>query len=331
MASESQRSKSAKALSLRGIFDVVGVLMGAAAAAGFLGAWWWGFDACSHFRVQYFFGFLAIGIFFGFRREKTKSGLAAAGALINFLVVLPHLLAPNPQAPTFGDQAKLRVLWWNVHSSNENVRSFLDLVGEESPDLIALAEVNADWQCSLAVLQESYPYCRVEAREDNFGMALYARRPLRSGQTLRHEPNGVPMLQAEIMFDGRVLCLLAVHPLPPAGYRRTRARNQQLIWLSRHVNRMNRPAVIVGDLNTTPWNHAFKRLVGNSRLRSHPSGFSPTWPATFPPLAIPLDHCLATPEVRIVRKRIGPSLGSDHKSLIVDLVWSAENGLENKD
>jgi len=35
-------------------------------------------------------------------------------------------------------------------------------------------------------------------------------------------------------------------------------------------------------------------------------------------LLIPIDHCLHSREVRIVRKQIGPDVGSDHYPVVVD-------------
>ena len=319
---ERKRNSDSKLFSLRSILNAFGILMGMAAAAGFFGSWWWVFDACSHFRVQYFFGFLGIGALFAWQKKKAGACLAAAGAGVNLFVVLPHLLETNPQSWSVG-QSKIRILWWNVHSDNKNVQNLFDLIEEESPDLIAFAEVNSDWKRSLDSLKESYPYHCVEDREDNFGIALYARMPLAETQILRREPNGVPTIQTEIMLEGRSLCLIATHPVPPVGSRYTQSRNRQLAWLSRLVKQMRRPTVVVGDLNTTPWNHAFKSLAQTARL-NRPAGVFPTWPANFPLLAIPLDHCLVTSEICVARKRIGPNLGSDHKPLIVDLVWRRE-------
>ena len=183
---ERKQTGAPKPFSLRGVLDAAGILMGTAAAAGFLGSWWWVFDACSHFQVQYFFGFLGIGVLFACQKEKARTGLAAVGAVVHFLVILPHLLEGNPQSGR-GERPKLRVLWWNVHSDNKNVQSLFALIDEESPDVIALAEVNSDWKRSLDSLKKSYPYRRVEDREDNFGIALYARMPLSGTQTLRRE------------------------------------------------------------------------------------------------------------------------------------------------
>lgn len=66
---------------------------------------------------------------------------------------------------------------------------------------------------------------------------------------------------------------------------------------------------------------------GPHRSTQQPSGVFPTWPANFPLLAIPLDPCLVGSEICVARKRIGPNLGSDHKPLIVDLVWQNEEAV----
>jgi len=48
-------------------------------------------------------------------------------------------------------------------------------------------------------------------------------------------------------------------------------------------------------------------------------GIQPTWPAMFLPLRIPIDHCLVSPDLKIVRRKIGRDIGSDHLPLLVDL------------
>jgi endonuclease/exonuclease/phosphatase (EEP) superfamily protein YafD len=77
----------------------------------------------------------------------------------------------------------------------------------------------------------------------------------------------------------------------------------------------------VGDLNTTPWGHAFRALVLDSGLRdsSRGFGFQWSWPASFWPLGIPIDHALVSDGVNVLDRRMGPSIGSDHLPLVVDI------------
>ena len=75
--------------------------------------------------------------------------------------------------------------------------------------------------------------------------------------------------------------------------------------------------VLIGDFNTSPWSLAFKRLLRHSGLKSAADGFGyqPTWPAQWPWLGIPIDHCLVSDGV-VVREfsTAGPT-GSDHLAI----------------
>ena len=72
-------------------------------------------------------------------------------------------------------------------------------------------------------------------------------------------------------------------------------------------------AIIIGDLNATPWSV-------NSQLGRGPGM---TWPAgafgDTPLTMIPIDHCLHTADLETIARQTGPSLGSDHRALRVTL------------
>ena len=79
--------------------------------------------------------------------------------------------------------------------------------------------------------------------------------------------------------------------------------------------------VLLGDLNCTVWSPYFGRLVRDSGLKDSSRGWGvqPSWPAGNWLLRIPIDHCLHSPEVRVVRRGIGPDVGSDHFPVIVEM------------
>jgi endonuclease/exonuclease/phosphatase (EEP) superfamily protein YafD len=81
---------------------------------------------------------------------------------------------------------------------------------------------------------------------------------------------------------------------------------------------------VVGDLNATPWSWPFRNLIEEGHLRNSQIGFGlqPTFSATSMAfLRVPIDH-LAHSEALLVRERkLGPSLGSDHFPLLVDLEY----------
>ncbi len=83
------------------------------------------------------------------------------------------------------------------------------------------------------------------------------------------------------------------------------------------------PRICVGDFNTTMWSRYFKDFVEHSGLISVREGFGvlPTWPTFMGPnwMMLPIDHCLVSDDIRVVRASVGGRMGSDHLPLIVEL------------
>lgn len=89
---------------------------------------------------------------------------------------------------------------------------------------------------------------------------------------------------------------------------------------------------MVGDLNITMWSPYYKRFARQTGLRNARQGFGilPSWPtketySQISPalsllLAIPIDHCLISPEIKVLNIRTGPNVGSDHRPVITDLL-----------
>jgi len=80
-------------------------------------------------------------------------------------------------------------------------------------------------------------------------------------------------------------------------------------------------AVLVGDLNLTPWSPRFGRLLAESGLAdtSLQRPFATSWRSPLPFVELALDHFLASPGLRVPCNRLGPDVGSDHLPLIVDV------------
>ena len=80
----------------------------------------------------------------------------------------------------------------------------------------------------------------------------------------------------------------------------------------------------VGDLNVTPWSWPFRNLLTKGETRNSQIGFGlqPTFAATsFAFLRVPIDHLLHSDALLIRDRRLGPSLGSDHFPLLVNLEY----------
>ena len=86
------------------------------------------------------------------------------------------------------------------------------------------------------------------------------------------------------------------------------------------IRRQDGPTMLMGDLNTTPWAPTFRDFLDSSGMRDSRGGFGlqVTWPTYLPPLLIPIDHALVSPDISVRHFEVGPSVGSDHYPLLLD-------------
>ena len=79
--------------------------------------------------------------------------------------------------------------------------------------------------------------------------------------------------------------------------------------------------MVVGDFNLTPWSPYFQKFIADSGLRDArtPRRFDHTWPVTFDNanIGLAIDHSFAHPSLPLVKRIIGPDLGSDHLPVTV--------------
>jgi len=305
-------------LRLWGLLSAAGAIASIATIFGFLGSFSWFFDLFSHFRVQYILGLLVVGILLWGGRNRKTAGLFLWLAVVNMAVVFPFYFGRQSIDPK---NAPLRAMLLNVNTSLGDATRVRAVVEAEAPDFLVLEEINARWLADLAWLTNTHPHRLIQPREDNFGIALYSKLPLQDGRIIDIGEAGVPSIIATAQAEHTKLCIVATHPLPPFGKDYSRLRNGQLEQLPKFLDSPH-PILLLGDLNVTPWNSHFRKLLKETKLRDSTRGFGyqPSWPSHAPLFLIPLDHCLHSKAITIVNRRIGKNVSSDHYPLIVDFV-----------
>jgi len=310
------------ALRPSGLLVASGVVAGIATLLGFLGRLHWFLDLFSHFRVQYLLTLIVVaGALLATRRWKVGVVCFLLAAL-NFGTTLPIYLG-RPSAASI-DSPVWRVMLINVNTQTGDSGLVRQVIEEHDPDILVLEEINAQWVRELKWLTNSLPYSHIEPREDNFGIGVFSKPPMAKVE-YRHIGNaGVPSLLATVVVEQKVLQVLATHPVPPIGPSYSQWRNTQLAELPDYVD-ASVPFLLIGDLNVTPWNHYFRNLLKHSGLLDSARGYGvqTTWPSSNPLLRIPLDHCLHSPSITVVDRRIGAGVSSDHYPLIVDFTMPA--------
>ncbi len=306
-----------------GLLTAAGVVTCAATAFGFLGRFSWFLDLFSHFRVQYLIALSILGVLFLLGCRRRTAALFIAFACINLGMVLP--LYFDGQATTPKATPTLRAMLLNVNTRLGDAARVKQLIQEMDPDILVLEEISSQWVLDLQWLANSYSHSRVQPREDNFGIGLFSKLPFAESEIVYIGDAQVPSIVATIDTGRKKLRVIATHPLPPAGAPYSRWRNDQLDRLPDYV-RSSLPLILLGDLNVTPWNYHFRRLLKRTGLidSSKGRGIQPTWPNYNPLLLIPIDHCLHSSDISVLSKRIGVDVGSDHYPVIVDFAIKTE-------
>ena len=272
----------------------------------------------SHFRLQYLVASLLLLLVFVALRGRVHAGALLLVCLLNASFILPWYFDTREH----GTGTDLTLLLANVLSSNTEFERLFELLDEENPDVIALLEVSPDWLVELDALRADYPYSYAEARDGNFGIALFSRLPITSANHVDSPPFGHPTINASLTVGEETLHLVATHPMIPVGKKIYEARNEQLESLPGLLQKPAGATVLIGDLNTAMWEPSYRALEEATGLRNSRRGFGilPTWPTFMPFAMIPIDHVLVSREIGVKRVHTGRRIGSDHLPLIVTLV-----------
>jgi len=303
--------------SLRWPVRLVTLALLTATGLGLLGRFHWFLDLFSHFPVQLGAGALICVC----AAWLTRDGLAVRGAIavavVNTMVALPQLVYwPTAEARGSGP---IRLVHANVNYNNREFEDALEFFRETEPDILLIQEVSPAWKAALEPLTARLPYVFDEHSTRRFGITLMSRFPI-DAETVRFARRNASIV-ARVDVGGRTLQLISTHPFSPVTPRRARSRNTQLDSIAAWVRDSQMATVVIGDLNTTPWSHAFRELVATSGLHDSSRGMGAqwSWPAPYWPFAIPIDHCLVSEQVRVLDRRMGRSIGSDHLPLVVDI------------
>lgn len=288
------------------------------------GTQYWLLDLFSHFTPYYALAALLCVLALALMGAWRWMGLALALTLWNGYPVAQALLENT--AVDVSAARQFTVFHFNVgvqHEQPHRVLSYLQRRAKEI-DVVVLFEATQDFEPALEELKELFPY-QVKYLEDSpFGIALASKQPLDFGAVsllpLKHHPH----IEATVRLPGRAepLAIYAVHAPPPISGVLAEARNVKLEHIAREAAaKPQATPVVVGDLNVTPWSPYFKRFAATSGLRGirAPRRFDHTWPVTFDNahIGLAIDHSFAHPSLHLIKRTIGPDLGSDHLPVTV--------------
>jgi len=282
-----------------------------------LGLWFDDADVFSHFRLHL---------------AAIAALIAAASVLINLRIALiaALLVAINfggtlYSHATFTPPAsgvRLKILTLNVMSSAANSDAIAEMIDAEQPDFVLLQEVRPNRLGLLMQLRESYPWQAHCAFDDDCWVAVLSRHPPISSGAAAMSSEGAGLGWMAFGADLVDLTVATVHLPRPL----TSSAHAHIDALAREAASIRGPMVIGGDFNATAWSGAMRSFSARSGLL--PAGdIMPTWPlkngrGVRCTVCIPqfqIDHIMVGPHVRLLSRRTGADVGSDHLPLVAEI------------
>jgi Uncharacterized protein conserved in bacteria len=218
----------------------------------------------------------------------------------------------------------VRILFSNVYIKNRKYEKVLRMVKKMNADVVLLAETDEAWVKALEPLKEIYPTMISHPLDNGYGMTLFTRLKLINPELKFIIEPVVPSIHTDAELpSGDVIRLYCMHPRPPIPMEtgRSTERDAELLIVGREICRLDKPAIIFGDLNDVAWSRTtrlFQKISGMLDPRVGRGMFS-TFPVKYPLIHFPLDHLFHTKHFRLVELRRLKSVGSDHYPIYCSL------------
>ncbi|MBS2006145.1 MAG: endonuclease/exonuclease/phosphatase family protein [Cyanobacteria bacterium SZAS TMP-1] len=288
-------------------------------------------DLFVQFRVQMAAALIIMVVFLAATYKVKPSPRLLAAVVVALILNVVSVAAttmsfsaagPLPPGAVEKSAPGLSLLQYNVHSSNKKYDQLIEYAGRVKPDILCLEEVTPAWVAGLTPLRKNYPYEVTRARDDNFGIAIFSRYPLKDAAILSLGKAGLPSAFARVELRGKVYSIVATHPLPPVTGESYNLRNDQYKALADFAKKDTGAGfILAGDFNCVPWSAHFMSLLSASSLKDSRAGFGlgESWPVNCFVLRIPIDNVLVAKNIRVRVRRVEPDLGSDHLPVYVEL------------
>lgn len=284
-------------------------------------------ELCCHFMVACLYGAVLLICLVVFDALTFKRRLRIA--LLNFVLLITVLgFVINRVEPLWSrvdiapGSANLTLLHVNIWGRlNFDKETLFKQIAATNPDIIFVSELTGSWSTLITdKLKDTHPYSF--ARPVN-GLGIYSKYPLETSDLRQIKYQNRARILARVKHpDVGSVTFLMVHPVNPVGApKHLGARNEEFLLYPQELSSTGDPAILVGDLNCTPWSPYFDKLIKDGNLKDSERGFGlqPSWPSVVVPSLLPIDHVLVSQNIEVKDRRVLAPCGSDHLPLLVKL------------
>lgn len=271
---------------------------------------YWLLDIFSNFKLQYLF--ISIGLFLlvliSFKKKLSAIILLLIAIIWNSYFIVPYFFQTNNSPHT----KEIKIISVNLLSSNSKENLVLNYITKEDPDILILMELTPKWEEKLKTIINKFEYREIVPRIDNFGIAVLSKYKMDSNIDY-FNLNDKPSIVSNFELNNQILSVIATHPIPPINQVTFERRNKQLTNIIQDRNKFSDNLIIAGDFNTSSFSNHFNKLVNGDLMDSRIGfGLLPTWPADYEILQTTLDHFLVSKNLKVIDRKTGPNIGSDH-------------------
>jgi endonuclease/exonuclease/phosphatase (EEP) superfamily protein YafD len=298
--------------------------------AGYVGRWHPALEVIANFRLHLAVLAGVLIIVLGFSRLRRGAGLALLTALIATSGLGPVFEPVERPGPGKSPEGRpLTLLYANLRDRNPKPLALAAMLRVADADILITSETLRAVAEGTGGLYAAYPYRLAHSGTgDLMRTAIWSKYPLRDG-TLYLDNTVAPTGAAAIadLGDGTMLGLIGAHfSRPFEGLHRTQVEALGPMAQKLAAQRPDRPLIVAGDFNASPWIPAVARAaeVTNTRILG---GYRVTWKGhyltPFGPLTEPwghqIDQILLSSGIGVETVETLPLPGSDHLGLFVRL------------
>ena len=280
--------------------------------------WWirmWDFP-----RPHIFFAALVVAmisiIIWKARSRIIVASLAICAAYQGALI-LPYtpLTDVEIELSDLSDRPTISLLSANVLMQNEEYWRLIELIEEESPDVVFLMETDARWEAALEEMLAKYSTVVSHPLENHYGLIFATNLEVIEARSVLLVDDKTPTLLAELRdAAGAGLHFIGLHPRPPVPGNDTEERDAQIKRAATLANHAELPVIAMGDFNDAAWSWTAKRYKhhGNFLDPRVGRGMLSSFDANHPILRFPIDQLYLTKGIDLISFERKQHIGSDH-------------------
>ncbi|OJJ18069.1 hypothetical protein BKI52_29920 [marine bacterium AO1-C] len=275
------------------------------------------FDIVQSFAVQIAILYLIAAVLASLWKKWWWAGSSIASSLIVATLFGHWFWQSYPSTPS--KATPFKVAHFNVWKKTTQHEEVIRVAKSTQADVISFEELNDRWWEALQKgLEAQYPHWHVTTRDDNFGIAVFSKYPLKNAG-LKYFSD-VPSIIANIQMPFGEVHWVSSHVLPPKSAEWYRKRNADLNDIAAYMATKKGYKLAVGDYNTVSWAPVIRKFKKTANLQDTRKKFSPSWPTYNRLLGIPIDHIFHSPSLQCVSFATTEKTASDHWGIVATFV-----------